>query len=393
MYILVFFQNNKHDTVLKLSETIYQLDETVPMHKNFLGKLVGGFILAWLGLWFGGFFFKFIFIVSALTLLLLSVAEFWRGQLKSILLTTDYLELCTGSEGKVQRIYLSEIKRVALIEKQIGYHADQKNGATTILIEQKKQKVYDSDAKCVISTTNGKKYEIKSAYFPEGEFGEFLDYLTAAHGGNSSPNINTAGSPLGLDRENDKVEQVMHSNIKRLQEDIQLKKAFEQNMIEAYKSIYRVRDGFDIAKMVNINVIYEFKNTDYSTSYILEKDFLPELDEEGVEFGQNLIDTIHDNLILIAQRIAFYRKIDKELEKIKLQQQSRKRLQTVAQNLKNLQEKNTNKIIEESFSGSELDMETRILSELEYLSQKVHNLDDIEKSVQLKEHISWFKKQ
>ncbi|TAH18278.1 MAG: hypothetical protein EAZ08_11865 [Cytophagales bacterium] len=397
LHTLVFsFKIIKDDTILKLPETIYQLEETVPMHRSFVGKFIGGFILAWMGIWFGGFFFKLAFIVSALALLLPLAVEFWRGQLKSILLTADYLEFRVGLEGRKQRIYLSEIKRVALIEKEPSYRATQKNESTTVLIEEKKQrKIYDSEAKCVISTVSGKKYEIKSAYFPEGEFEEFLDYLTAAHSGKNSLNSSTANSSLGLEKakDDDKVEQVMHTNIKRLHEDLQLKKAFEQNMIEAYKSIYRIRDGFDIAKMVDINIIYEFKNIDYSTSYILEKDYLPELDEEGVEFGQNLIDAVRENLILIEQRIAFYKKIDKELEKIKIQQQSRRKLQAVAQNLKNLQEKNTNKIIEESFSGNELDMETRILSELEYLSQKVHNLDDIEKSVQLKEHISWFKKQ
>jgi len=320
--------------------------------------------------------------------------EFWRGQLKSILLTKDYLEFRVGLSEQVQRIYLSEIKRVALIEKEQNHNSNPKNESTTVLIEEKKQRIYDPDAKCVISTINGKKYEIKSAYFPEGEFGEFLDYLTSAYSGKAplATKRTSAQTNIVIGSDDDKVEQVMHTNIKRLHDDLQLKKAFEQNMMEAYKSIYRVRDGFDIAKMVNINMIYEFKNIDYSTSYILEKDYLPELDEEGIEFGQNLIDTVCENLILIEERIAFYKKIDKELEKIKLQQQSRKKLQTVAQNLKDLQEKNTNKIIEDSFSGNQLDMETRILSELEYLSQKVHNLDDIEKSIQLKEHISWFKK-
>jgi hypothetical protein len=361
-----------------------------------MGKFIGGFILAWLGIWFGGFFFKLAFIISAMAFLVPLAVEFWRGQLKSVLLTTDYLELRVGLEDSVKRIYLSEIKRVALVEKDPKYRRPtQKNEAATVLFEEKKSKHYDSEAKCIISTVSGQKYEIKSAYFPEGEFGEFLDFLTVAY--DTKPTLptqqqtNRKGS-VENDFGNDKVEQVMHANIKRLQEDLQLKKAFEQNMIEAYKSMYRIRDGFDISKMVDINILYEFKNIDYSTSYVLEKDYLPELDEEGIEFGQNLIDTVRENLLLVEQRIAFYKKIDKELEKIKLQQQSRKKLQTIAQNLKDLQEKNTNKIIDESFSGSDIDMETRVLSELEYLSQKVHNLDDIEKSIQLKEHIGLFKK-
>lgn len=360
-----------------------------------MGKFIGGFILAWMSIWFGGFFFKFAFIISALALLLPLAVEFLKGQLKSILLTTDYLEFRTGLEERVQRIYLSEIKRVALIEKEPQYRQPtQRTESTTVLFEEKKPKSYDSEAKCVISTVNGKKYEIKSAYFPEGEFGEFLDYLTSAYSKKSSMPAKPTNTQAELanDFGNDRVEQVIHANIKRLQEDLQLKKAFEQNMIEAYKSIYCVRDGFDISKMVDVEIVYEFKNVDYSTSYILAHDYLPALDEEGIEFGQNLIDAVRENLLLIEQRISFYKKIDKELEKIKLQQQSHKKLQTIAQNLKDLQEKNTNKIIDESFSGNASDMESRVLSELEYLSQKVHHLDDIEQSIQLKEHISWFKK-
>ena len=382
---------------MKFPETIYQLDETVPMHKSFMGKFIGGFVLAWLSIWFGGFFFKFAFIISALALLLPLAAEFWKGQLKSILLTSDYLELRIGLEERTQRIYLSEIKRVALVEKEPQYRSQsQKNESTTVIIEEKKQKEYDPEAKCVISTVNGKKYEIKSAYFPEGEFGEFIEHLQSAHSGKNI-NANTIAAKSIPVRGNtevtgtEKIEQVIHANIKRLQEDLQLKKAFEQNMIEAYKSIYRVRDAFDISKINNIKVIYEFKNIDYSTSYILENDYLPELDDEGVEFGQNLIEAARSNLLLVEQRIAFYKKIDKELEKIKLQQQSRNKLKTVAQNLKDLQEKNTNKIIDQSLSGNHVDMEVRVLSELEELSKKVHNMDDIEQSIQLKEHINWFK--
>lgn len=381
---------------MKFPETIYQLEETIPMHKGFMGKFIGGFILAWLGIWFGGFFFKLAFIISAMAFLVPLAVEFWRGQLKSVLLTTDYLELRVGLEDSVKRIYLSEIKRVGLVEKDAQYRRPaQKDETATVLCEEKKSKYYDPDAKCIITTVSGQKYEIKSAYFPEGEFGEFLDFLSAAyHTKPILPSQQQISKKVGIEVNigNDKVEQVMYANIKRLQEDLQLKKAFEQNMIEAYKSMYRIRDGFDISKMVDINILYEFKNIDYSTSYVLEKDYLPELDEEGIEFGQNLIDTVRENLLLIEQRIAFYKKIDKELEKIKLQQQSRKKLQAIAQNLKDLQEKNTNKIIDESFSGSDIDMETRILSELEYLSQKVHNLDDIEKSIQLKEHIGLFRK-
>lgn len=381
---------------MKFPETIYQLDETIPMHKSFMGKFIGGFVLAWLSIWFGGFFFKFAFIISALALLLPLAAEFWKGQLKSILLTTDYLELRMGLEERTQRIYLSEIKRVALVEKEIQYrNQNPKNESTTVIIEERKHKDYDPDAKCIISTANGKKYEIKSAYFPEGEFSEFLEHLQSAHSGKAvNPSATSKSISVKSNVEatgTEKIEQVIHANIKRLQEDLQLKKAFEQNMIEAYKSIYRIRDAFDISKMSNIKVIYEFKNIDYSTSYILERDYLPELDEEGVEFGQNLIDAARSNLLLVEQRIAFYKKIDKELEKIKLQQQSRNKLKTVAQNLKDLQEKNTNKIIDQSLSGNQVDMEVRVLSELEELSKKVHNMDDIEQSIQLKEHINWFK--
>jgi hypothetical protein len=381
---------------VKFPETLYQLDETIPMHKSFMGKFIFGFILAWMSIWFGGFFFKFAFIAGALALLLPLATEFWRGQLKSILLTSDYLEFRIGLEERTQRVYLSEIKRVALIEKEHrSYQRPQpKQEATTVLIEENQVKDYDPETKCIISTSNGKKYEIKSAYFPEGEFGEFLEKLQSAYHGRTVIPKNPNFSPhIDIVQTNatDRIEQVIYSNIKRLQEDLILKKEFEKNMIEAYKSIYRVRDAFDISKIANIKTIYEFKNIDYSTSFILENDYLPELDEEGIEFGINLIDTAKENLALVEKRIAFYKKIDKELEKIKLQQQSHKKLQAVAQNLKDLQEKNTSKIIEQSFTGNSIDLETRILNELEDLSQKVHNIDDLDNAILLKEHISLFK--
>lgn len=380
---------------MKFPETLYQLDETIPMHKSFMGKFIGGFILAWLSIWFGGFFFKFAFIVSALALLLPLIAEFWKGQLKSILLTTEYLELRTGLEERPQRIYLSEIKRVSLIEKENRYHTKNQSNSesTTVLIDEKKAKDYDAEAKCTISTVGGKKYEIKSAYFPEGEFGEFLEKLQKAYHERSASfqiNSSTYSTLEEASQTADRIEQVMYANIRRLQEDLVLKKDFEKNMIEAYRSIYRVRDAFDVSKS-NAKIIYEFKNIDYSTSYILENDYLPELDEEGIEFGKNLIEAAKENLILVEQRITFYRRIDKELEKIKLQQQSRRKLQAVAQNLKDLQYKNTTKMIDQSFSNNAEDIEAKVLNELEELSQKVRNIDDLDDSIILRQHIALFK--
>jgi hypothetical protein len=67
-------------------------------------------------------------------------------------------------------------------------------------------------------------------------------------------------------------------------------------------------------------------------------------------------------------------------------------LQGVAENLKSLQEKNTAKSIDQSLMNvNPEDLEAKAIEELDELSQKVYRLEDLEKSILLKEHITLFK--
>jgi hypothetical protein len=403
-------------------QILYQLEDKAPVKDYFIGRLIGAIAL-FLAMIFlpGGM--KFLSMIGFFAVAIPLGTEFFNHQLKQLTLTDRHLSLVTGFKEEHHLIEFADIKSVEVIEKyknrKRGGAPIRKGETSTILVHDDNRHAmnYHPDTRCIIFTNDGRKVQLKARYFKKGQFAKFLSMLQQSYNGfqqnlaagKANPSLNTqqqktnytpqAQIPLQktpetqqkLSENEAKINQVAESNRKFLQDDLELKKDLESNMLEVYKSVYKIRDAFDMSKMVQPKVIHQFKNPDGANSYILENDFHADLDKDSLDIGNNLIDAAQKNLNVVETRIAYYKKIDRELEKLKFQEQNRQRLQSVAANLKNLQDKNTNKSIDQSLTGMDNNVEEKVLADLENLSHQVQKLEDLENSIWLNEHISLFK--
>ncbi|MCC5944462.1 MAG: hypothetical protein JJT94_05965 [Bernardetiaceae bacterium] len=397
----------------KEQDIIYEISTMRPMSSVFIGKLITGLAFAYSMVWMP-MLFQLLFAFISVSILVPLFKEYWYKQIKGIRLTNDYLDVTRGANSEVERIYLDEIKRIELVEKhknQMRRRRHRREGevATVLFESEVETRHYHPETKCVITDKQGRRYDIECHFFLDGDFDEFLKVFEQTYArllkGDKTPLQPNATLHTGLPNEKviasmikqhpsvEKIAQIIAQNNQYLQEDIDLKHSIEQNLLEAYEGAYHLRDTFEITKMPNPEIIYEYKKSNESkTLYILKEDYLEKLDPDTLAIGKNIIEACHKNIKLVETRIAYYQKIEQKLEQIKFQIESRLRFQKLTNRLKNLQERNTNKSIDQNMVNvSDNDIDTRVLHELAELSHKVHNLEDLENAVILNEHISLFK--
>ena len=412
-------------------QILYRLEDKAPIKDYFIGRLIGAIAL-FLAMLVLPEFMSMLSFIGFLAISIPLGREFFNHQLKELELTDQYLSLVTGYKDEKSMINFAEIKSVEIIEKyknrRRGASPIRKGETSTLLIhdETRHSMNYHPDTRCVILTNDGREIQLKARYFQRGQFAKFLSILQQAYNG-FQYNLNPAKSQMSLNKqpqnqqvtnnqsnsqnnsqqnnqanlqpnkqvkisENEaKINQVIENNKKFLQDDLSIKRDLEANMMEVYQSVYSIRDAFDMSKMSNPKVIFQYKNPEGANVYILENDFHKDLDIDSIEIGKNLIDAAQKNLNVVETRVAYYQKINKELEKLKFQEHNRQKLQSVAANLKNLQDKNTNKSIDQSLTGMDMNIEEKVIADLENLSEKVRTLEDLENSIWLNEHISLFK--
>lgn len=393
-------------------DAVYELDTMRPMSNIFIGKLIMGLTFAYSMIWMP-LFFKILLCFVAVSILIPLVKEYWTKQIKSIRLTNKYLEITRGANNDSVRVDLKDIKKIELIERQKHRKYRRRGEVATILFERPDSRTQDfhPETKCVVTDNRGNKIEIEYRFFLEGDFEEFLGVLEDTYSKIYNKHIKTKDNdkkiaPISFQeasKANSASEQPHDENIARLNDLIAknssmlengtlLTEKLEESLEEIYKSIYYVRSAYDIAKMPAGVIIYEFKNENNLTSYILENDFYKELDEENLEMGLQLIQTAEKNIRVAQMRNNSFKKINKRLTTIKFQKERRLKLQGIMHRLNDLQEQNTNQDIEQSTSPiqSEEDIELHLLNELEDLSYQVDSADDLQKAISLNEHISLF---
>jgi hypothetical protein len=403
-------------------QILYRLEDKQTVNDYFIGRLIGAIALL-LAIFLLPAPLSIFSTIGFFAISVPLTREFFNHQLKDLELTDRHLSIVTGYKDEHHLINFEDIKSVEVIEKyrnrRRGSTPIRKGETTTLLIHDDKRHAmnYHPDTRCVILTNDGRKIQLKARYFQRGQFAKFLSILQQSYNSfqyglgtqnNAALNKNfTASAQIPqkqtvaavkpsiekntISENEKKINQVIENNKKFLEDDLHLKKELESNMLEVYKSVYSIRDAFDMSKMSNPKVVFQFKNPDGANAYILENDFHKDLDADSIEIGKNLIDAAQKNLNVVETRVAYYKKIDKELEKLKFQEHNRQKLQSVAANLKNLQDKNTNKSIDQSLTGMDMNVEDKVIADLENLSEKVRTLEDLENSIWLNEHISLFK--
>jgi hypothetical protein len=380
------------DLSLPANKELFAFKHEKPNYPVFIPGFVTAMIFLCLSLVFAANYSRFGFIAFLIATVFTSIpvaAEFFKNQLRGLSLTRDYLDISRGNTPETARIALGNIARVEVVEQAVK--ASQSREHRTVVFD-KDNRTFGPEAKCVIHTTGGQRISLDARYFPPGGFGQFMAQLEQARKAHQeSLAQNPYHSLPATSPAEEKINQVARDNFNLLQEDLRLRQAIEDSMEEAYRALYRVRDGFDLEKMVGQTVVYQFKRDTGELAYILQDDYLPELDEETREIGQNLIEAAQKNLALLSTRIDYYQKIDRELDRLRTREANRRKLQGVAEKLRDLQEKNTNKSLEQSLA-SELVPEQQVLEQLEELSQRVAGINDLEESQVLKEYISLFGK-
>lgn len=405
-------------TSIYSKDAVYELDTMRPMSNIFIGKLVMGLTFAYSMIWMP-LFFKILLCFVAVSILIPLVKEYWTKQIKSIRLTNNYLEITRGANNDSVRVDLKDIKKIELIERQKNRRYGRRRGeVATILFERPNMQTQDfhPETKCVITDTRGNRIEIEYRFFLEGDFEEFLGVLEDTYSKIYKKHITTQDKdkkiePISfsqanktkenpVNQQNEKpydenivrLDDLIAKNDAMLENGVILTEKLEESLEEIYKSIYYVRSAFDIAKMPNATIIYEFKNVNNLASYILENDFYKELDEENKEMGLQLIATAEKNIRVAQMRNNSFKKINKRLRNIKFQKESRLKLQGIMHRLNDLQEQNTNQDIEQNTNPiqSDEDIDLHLLEELEDLSYQVDSADDLQKAISLNQHISLF---
>jgi hypothetical protein len=400
-------------------EAVYELDTMRPMSNIFIGKLVMGLTFAYSMIWMP-LFFKILLCFVAVSILIPLVKEYWTKQIKSIRLTNQYLEIRRGANDDLVRVDLKDIKKIELIERQKHHKYRRRRGeVATILFERPNARTQDfhPETKCVVTDTRGNRIEIEYRFFLEGDFEEFLGVLEDTYSKMYNKHIaikdndkkiapisfqeanKTKESPVTQQQNEQprdqnivRLEELIAKNNSMLENGIVLIEKLEESLEEIYRSIYYIRSAFDIAKKPNAVIIYEFKNANNLTSYILENDFYEELDEENTEMGLQLIETAIKNSRVAQMRTNSFKKINKRLRNIKFQKERRLQLQGIMHRLNDLQEQNTSQDIAQSTNPiqSDEDIDLHLLNELEDLSYQVNSADDLQKAMSLNQHISLF---
>jgi hypothetical protein len=318
------------------------------------------------------------------------------------------------------RVDLKDIKKIELIERQKHHKYRRRRGeVATILFERPNARTQDfhPETKCVVTDTRGNRIEIEYRFFLEGDFEEFLGVLEDTYSKMYNKHIaikdndkkiapisfqeanKTKESPVTQQQNEQprdqnivRLEELIAKNNSMLENGIVLTEKLEESLEEIYRSIYYIRSAFDIAKKPNAVIIYEFKNANNLTSYILENDFYEELDEENTEMGLQLIETAIKNSRVAQMRTNSFKKINKRLRNIKFQKERRLQLQGIMHRLNDLQEQNTSQDIAQSTNPiqSDEDIDLHLLNELEDLSYQVNSADDLQKAMSLNQHISLF---
>ncbi|MCU0451467.1 MAG: hypothetical protein MUC97_16755 [Bernardetiaceae bacterium] len=376
--------------ILPPDREIFKYENPAPAYHLFVPGVLTAMAFLGLALVFAANYSRFGFIGFLLAAVLtgLPVAlQYFKTQVRSLHLSPDELVISRGHRGQERAtIALSNINRIEVTESQPPA-GQPRERVTTLLASQRPQ--YGRSAVCVLHTVGGQKIELPAKYFTGDRFAEFVHLMQttvrerqAALAQNPYQQVVTH-SPAEL-----RILEAAKTNYQYLQEDRLLKAELESNLAEAYKTLYHHYAATQSAPEHNAEPIFSFEEEGVKR-FVLKNDFLSDLDPETKEIGLNLIQAGETNLAVVNTRINYYEKIDRELDKLRTKEHQRRKLQDVAEKLKGLQEKNTNKSIEQNVS-QELNQQATWLAELEALTQQVAGLNDLEQSLVLREHISLF---
>jgi hypothetical protein len=377
----------------------FSYQNTGSSFKSVIGRIMMGSAFIYFALSFPNFFFKLIFGFLAFSLLAQPITDFIKKQVFSIDVFDSGIKLALGFAGH-RNIFLKreDIVGIDVIEGHSRKsRRDRKRQYVRSKIIYRKGKMahdYTDDAVCIIHTRDGKSFEIEKRFLAGFEFEKMMSVIDDLyHDALPKPEANSSieiKSGLQLSEEERKIDALIKKNRTFRDEDFILKAKFIEKLNEAYKTIYNLRPAREAVNMPEDTVIYTASDAGRETFFIFHNDFKTKLSQENIEIGLQLINAAQKNLKLVEVRINSYAKIEEKLSDLKFQEESRRKLQNLTKDLENLQNKNTQNSTESDIIFGENAAYEDNLNELADLTQSVHRLEDLEKAVELNEHISFF---
>jgi hypothetical protein len=372
--------------------------------KAALGRVIAGSSFLYFALVFPNFFFKLIFGFLAFSLLAQPIIDFVKKQILQIEVSGEGIKILQGFAGhKSIFIEREDIVGIDVIEgnSRPSRRNRKQPRVRSKIIYRKGKPVHDysEDAVCVIQTKDGNFYEIEKRLLNGFEFEHFMTVIDKLFSERlPQPPAEEFFAPkleikpgLQMSEEERKIEALLQKNRLYRDEDLRLKSKFQEKLNEGYKTIYTLRSAKEAVNIAQENVIHTISELGTETFFVFENDFKPKLSRENIEIGLQLIETAKKNLKLVEMRISYYAKIEEKLLDLKFQEESRRKLQNLTKDLEDLQNKNTDSNIkndvyraENSYGG------ISGLDNIEDLTQSVHNLEDLEKAIELNEYISFF---
>jgi hypothetical protein len=318
----------------------------------------------------------------------------WQKKfINSLTLTPRKLSFSLGTEKQQRSVALTEIAQM-----EVRYAHPRKGAIIANAGHYEFERMLhimkgeaQISADCHLSLHTGETVVLRAAYFPEKSFVDFIGYLNEFL---TNRLQNKGASGFQTDAVSPEIQEIMDENQAYLQADTKLKAQLEQTQRAAYEMLYVPRDEFDRLRMVGKTVIAQFTGADKKNVYFFKDDYKKDLDPDEIEAGENLIQSANENLALVNSRIESYQKVAQELQRLAEKELKRQQLNRLADNLKELQEQNTARSIEQQ-SLSEIrlpDADKSLLNELAQINEQIAGADTLEKTLFLKEHIALFKK-
>jgi hypothetical protein len=392
---------------LSKPKEIVSFQQKPEVWQHFRGETVLGVISTCIALYSASVYSRVGFLIGAIGAFF-SFRHFyldWQQKfINRLTLTPRKLIFSLGTQKQVREIALRDIAQMevrythptkgAIIAKAAHHEFDH-------LLHLMKEETNIS-ADCHLNLKNGEIITLRAAYFPQRSFIDFIAYLNdffnkTIKEKNSTTAQNRAEKTkedVNLEEASPEILAIMQENREYLQMDLELKKQLEQAQREAYEMLYVPRDDFDRFHMVGKTIVAQFANDNKKIVYFFKDDYKSGLEADEIEAGENLIQSASENLALVNARIESYQKVAQELKRLAEKVVKRQQLKRLADNLKELQEQNTARSIEQqSISQIHLpDADLSILNQLAQINEQIADADTLEKTLWLKEHIALFKK-
>lgn len=181
---------------------------------------------------------------------------------------------------------------------------------------------------------------------------------------------------------------------KYLREDKQLKQQLAQTLNEAYSSLYKPFKAMlskDIIESLKAEkgILHQSIQQGNTLLYFKEGHYQEGISPEGQTFktAQNLISTTEENLALVQNRIVAHEEVKAKLERILHRLDHQDRLNKVSEKLDGLQLAN----IQKDQGPEDMAFEAEVVEQLHQLSNQMKEIENLDKSQALREHIRMIK--